>query len=268
MNTTWIFFALMITGDTSKTEPMLDAISRGDTTLTPEGIAESALSAAPEIKEARLRTSAARAQRRKTQLGLLPQIQTSLDASRLEFEEPPPGSSAIAFNIPQNRVSLRAALSYSLTGLLLDVLPRIGAESARVEARRAEEKTARRDLSLRARETFWRMVRARGILWVAKSSLREATASRDRLRSLRGAGLATPADLASGEARFEERREELLAAESDWEVPREDLELLIDQDLPKRVGVPRASLRRDRSAARAATGPSLAVSAFPRYVPV
>jgi len=236
--------------ETAPPAPLLDSFQQGERTVTPRSVAERVLEVAPEADVARLRTEAARAERKRARVGLYPRLDASFEVSRLALQEGSgvdlPGvggqSSTLAFDIPRNRASLRAGMSYSITGLLLEQLPTLEAENVKVEARSAEEAVIQRDLTLRAEETFWRLVRTRGVRWVAVSSLREARASRDRLRSMINAGLVTPADLAAGEARLEERREELMAAESNLDIAREDLALLTETPRVEEVAIPRAVL--------------------------
>jgi len=240
-----IFFAVTLAAapDVASVEPILEAISSEREGLSPEDVATRVLRSAPETEGARERRDAARAQLGAVRVGLAPRIEGSARVSRLFLEDSesslPP---SLSFEIPRDRASFSASLRYSLSNLFLETLPTISSAEARVKTRTLELEVARSDLALRAREAFWAVVRARGTLWVASSSLQEARASRDRLRTLVSSGLATPADLAAGAARYEARVEDQLAAEQRLEVARHELTLLAGGDLPPTLLVNRSAL--------------------------
>jgi outer membrane protein TolC len=232
-----LHLAVLTAPQPASTEPLLEFIRAGEQKLSPVGLARAALESAPEIDAARRRVEAAESRRDRLEVGLYPRFEATASASRLVLQEASASNQRFEFDIPRNRASIKGSLRYSLTGLFLEVMPTLDAESARVRAARIEREVTRADLALRTHEAFWRLVRARGTVWVAKSSLREARASRDQLTTLGESGLATPADVAAAEARFEARVEDVLAAENQRSIAREDLSLLTEVEIPPTTGV-------------------------------
>ena len=224
-------------GQAPTASPLIEALSSGETPLTPRMCAEAAVQAAPEVEEALRQLTQAERARAEQVVEWAPDVTVSGRVSRLAVEDAS-ALGPVEVDVPSNRASVELQVRQSLTDAVATIPARVGAEGALVRAARARQDSVQADLTLRAREDFWTLVRARGLTWVAEASKKAASSQRDRVSSLLEAGLATPADAAAADARLAKRQADVARRRADRAVARDALALLIARPVPASFAVP------------------------------
>ena len=117
----------------------------------------------------------------------------------LAFQAAADGSS---FSFPQvlDRWSLQGTLSYPVTDLFLTIMPNYSAFEGFAEAEHLQLDAAHANVDLRARESYYRHVRAQATLSVALAAQRQTEANRQQVEALVRAGVSPRVDLMRVEA--------------------------------------------------------------------
>jgi outer membrane protein TolC len=216
-------------------------VTRGG--MTSDGAAERAVRSAPSIERARASVLVAEASADRALAAVFPRLELSARYTRLsDVEQGGLGTGVDQASIDQIRAEIdtvtdpaarrlftgfldaqvalssyefplildqyvfRASVTYPLSDVFLTVLPARSASSSLAEAARIRTRIEEASVALRARESFYQLVRARGALAVAESALVQVTAHRDRTRALVDAGVLAPVDLMRVDAQLASAR--------------------------------------------------------------
>jgi outer membrane protein TolC len=211
--------------------------------MTADQAAERAVRSAPSLERSRASVLVAEASADRALAGLFPRVEVSarytrlsdveqgglgagLDQSTIDLIESQIGMvsdpaarnlftaflqaqlavSGFEFPLIVDQYSFRASLTYPVSDVFLSVLPARSASLSLAESARIRSQVEEATVALRARESFYQLVRARGALAVAESALVQVTANRDRTRALVEAGVLAPVDLMRVEAQVASSR--------------------------------------------------------------
>lgn len=223
---------LLLVASSTSTDGFSELLQSGDVALTPHRAVAEAWRAAPEVAIAASAVARAEASVRGARVALFPRLDLSGQVQRIGgFEDGalgPPGG-AIAVAIPRTRASLQAALTYPLTRLFAEVLPRLDADEARLDAERHRAEATRERLALAALEAYWRYVEARGTVAVAQASRRQAREQAARVDASSRAGYATQADVSASASRLAAAEQALVRAQGALRAAQATLGLLLSR---------------------------------------
>ncbi len=244
--------------------------------LTAEEAARRAVGTAPSMQRAELAVKAAEAGARQAWQGFFPQLEVSARYTRLSrITQPEFGSigfsdeqlalargavdavsdpnarflwnslldafgdtDAFAFPVLLNQYGLRASLTLPVSDIFFTVLPSYRAANTAVEAQEAQRTVEERAVSLRTREAYYELARARGGQIVAARTLAQTEARRDQVRALVEGGAAARVDLLRLEAQVAQAQVANARAQGGANIAERALRLLMhaDSDQPIVLG--------------------------------
>jgi outer membrane protein len=193
------------------------ALRDGTRALTAEEAARLAIEHSPRIDIATLGVTAARASLSAATLALVPRLDMGARYSHVDGF--PNGQiitpvGALTIPIPRDQVAFTARITVPISDIFFSALPAMDAAEERIEAEELRVDAAEADVQLAAIESFFRYVEARGVLAVATNGHEQATVARDQIVRYAQAGILTPADRASAEARVAQADEAIARAEA------------------------------------------------------
>jgi outer membrane protein TolC len=136
-----------------------------------------------------------------------------------------------------NRYLLQATLSYAVSDLFLQILPRYEASQRRVEAEALSAEAERRAVDLAAREAFYSYVGARAALLVARAGLTQAESQHRDVEALVNAGALARVELMRADAAVASARVAEAQAAGNLAVARTSLFTMIDRTQPGDLAV-------------------------------
>ena len=208
--------------------------------LTADEAAQRAVGTAPSMERAALAVKVAEAGARQAWQGFFPQLEVSARYTRLSrITQPEFGSigftpdqlalargaadavsdpnarflwnslldafsdtEAFSFPVLLNQYGLRASLTLPVSDIFFTVLPSYRAANMAVDAQEAQRAVEERAISLRTREAYYELARARGGMIVAARTVAQTEARRDQVRALVEGGAAARVDLLRLEAQL------------------------------------------------------------------
>lgn len=236
--------------------------------LTAEEAARRAVGTAPSMQRAELAVKAAEAGARQAWQGFFPQLEVSARYTRLSrITQPEFGSigfsdeqlalargavdavsdpnarflwnslldafsdtDAFAFPVLLNQYGLRGSLTLPVSDIFFTVLPSYRAANTAVEAQQAQRTVEERAVSLRTREAYYELARARGGQIVAARTLAQTEARRDQVRALVEGGAAARVDLLRLEAQVAQAQVANARAQGGANIAERALRLLMHAD--------------------------------------
>lgn len=220
-------------------EPPADASAAGvqlDRLWSPDGLtseqaAAQAVETAPSMERARAMVLLAEAGAIRARQGVLPTLTLLASYTRLSPitaptlfgspEELQPvldsiqdpavrtlfgGLATARFPVLLDNYLFRASLSYPLSDLFVRAIPAYRAAKSASEAQRLQSEVEREIVSLRARETYFTMLRARGALLITEAALEQAVAQQRQIDALVAAGASARVESMRMQARVEAAR--------------------------------------------------------------
>ncbi len=130
--------------------------------------------------------------------------------------------------IPRNQYNFRAAVSYPLLALFVEILPGIRSAKNGELARRFEANVVRNDIALELIEVYMSHARARGSLAVAELALRQAEQNLRQAEALLRGGVGNRPDVFRFEARVAAAERGRAESEADVEATANALRTLLD----------------------------------------
>lgn len=236
--------------------------------LTADEAARRARSTAPSLERAELAVKAAEAGARQAWQGFFPQLEVSARYTRLSrITQPEFGSigftpeqlalargavdavsdpnaqflwnslldafgntESFTFPVLLNQYGLRASLTLPVSDIFFTVLPSYRAANTAVDAQEAQRTVEERAVSLRAREAYFELARARGGRIVAERTVAQTEARRDQVRALVEGGAAARVDLLRLEAQLAQAQVAYARAQGGSAIAERALRLLMHAD--------------------------------------
>jgi outer membrane protein TolC len=172
------------------------ALREGDEPMDGKQVAELAVKSAPTVARARAANDQARSAADQVQLAVYPRLDLQARYTRLSEEDPVRsvfvfGGNKTTIEIPPpvpDLYLLQAQLSYPVTDLFLNILPRYKAAQFAADAQALSARAEAQNVALQAREAFYNYARARAGLLVAQASLAQAQAQGRDVQALVSAG--------------------------------------------------------------------------------
>lgn len=239
-------------------EQVLRGQGRG---MTADRAAERAVATAPSVDRAREAVAETRQGARKAMVGLVPELAVSARYTRLsnvrndpllsDAEEPTieavsdpaarelwNGLASDPLPLQRNRYSFVGTVSFPVSDVFLEVLPRWEAAQGMAEAQRLRVRAEASKAALSAREAFYRYARARGALAVARIAERQAELREQQVDALEGIGRVGRADVLRVRAQTASARVSVARAEGGVEIAATGLRTLLHlaPDEPIAVG--------------------------------
>jgi len=174
-------------------------LRQGTTPMTAEQASEIAVKSAPSVARARAASESARAGESQALVGVWPRLDLQASYTRLsEHDAPSYGEFMVpTFSEPipltlgkaiPDVFLLEARVTYPVSDVFLQVLPRYKAAGKTADAQELSAKAEQENVKLAAREAFYAYAGARAALEIARSSLAAAEAQRKDVASLVAAG--------------------------------------------------------------------------------
>lgn len=136
--------------------------------------------------------------------------------------------SSDAIAVPRNRYNFRAAVSYPLLALFLEILPGIRSAQHGESAQRYQSNVVRNDVALDLIEIYMNHARARGALAVAELAVRQARENQQQAEALLRGGVGNRPDVLRFEARAAAAERGRAEAQADVESTANALRTLLD----------------------------------------
>lgn len=137
---------------------------------------------------------------------------------------------AVSISIPRDQLAFSARLTWPVSDLFFAMLPALESAGAGSRARRHQVEATEAQVERSAREAFYQLARARGVLAVAQQAERQAEGQRERIDAAVRAGFLTEADRLAAEARVAAARQSIASAEAAVEIADAALRMLIGED--------------------------------------
>ncbi len=242
--------------------------------LTADAAAERAVATSPSMDRAAAAVAAAEAGARRAWQGFFPQLEVSARYTRLSrINQPSFGGALITedqangarilaagvddpeaqllwnnlidtfsstegfeFPVILNNYVLRGTATLPVSDLFLTILPGYRAAQAVVDVNQAQIASERAQIAYRAREAYYQLARARGAAVVARKSVEQVEANRQRIATLVEAGAAAQVDLLQINAGLARARVQVAQAESGARIAERALQLLMHDDAPIVLG--------------------------------
>lgn len=199
--------------------------------LTSDQAASEAIETAPSMERARALVLLAEAGAIRARQGVLPVFNVQASYTRLSPIDPPTffggqgdlqplidsiedpavrtlftGLATGSFPVLLNQYLFRASIAYPLSDLFTRAIPAYKAARSASEAQRLQASVEREVISLRARETYFTVLRARGALLVTEAALEQALAQQRQIDALVAAGASARVESLRVQARVESAR--------------------------------------------------------------
>lgn len=242
--------------------------------LTADAAAERAVATSPSMDRAAAAVAAAEAGARRAWQGFFPQLEVSARYTRLSrINQPSFGGALITedqaaaariltagvddpeaqllwnnlldtfsstegfeFPVILNNYVLRGTATLPVSDLFFTILPGYRAAQAAVDVSQAQVASERAQIAYRAREAYYQLARARGAAVVARKSVEQVDANRQRIATLVEAGAAAQVDLLQINATLARARVNVAQAESGARIAERALQLLMHDDAPIVLG--------------------------------
>lgn len=227
------------------------ALREGGAPMTADAVAAKAVATAPSIARARAAGDRAREVADAAMWAVYPRLDLQASYARLsdndpsEFEftgtDPVTGAPAtFAGTQPTpllDQYGLQARLSYPLTDLFFQILPRYRAAQETADVEGWNEKARAREVDLQAREAFYEYARARAALEVARSGLAQSEAQRRDVAALVTGGTLARVELLRADAQVAAARVTIARAEGSVAIARTTLRSLLHEESEAEIGV-------------------------------
>lgn len=212
------------------------ALREGGEPMSADAVAAEAVKTAPALARARAAGTRAREIADAAQFALYPRLDLEARYTRLSEEDPfVPGVSQ--FDPLLNQYDVQARLSYGVTDLFFQILPRYRGAQDAAEVEAWNEKARGRDIDLRAREAFYEYARARAALEVARSGLQQSEAQRRDVEALVNGGTLARVESLRAEAQVAGSQVSVARAEGAVAVARTSLYSLLHREGEQEIGV-------------------------------
>jgi outer membrane protein len=172
---------------------LAQALREGSETLTADQVAAIAVKTSPNVRSAQAANERARRAASEALVAVYPRL--DLEARYTRLSERDIGflpdafmSPDFDFEPPPNQYLLQARLSYPVSDVLLQILPRYRAAQESAEAQALNAQAVAANVALQAREAFYNYARARAALLVARAAVAQTEAQRRDVAALVGAG--------------------------------------------------------------------------------
>jgi outer membrane protein TolC len=202
--------------------------------LTADQASARAVEVSPSVAQRRAQVLQARESVLRTRDGFVPQVEVSATYTRLsEVDQPTINFGGMEISLfPQilNSTALKGTVTFPVSDYFLTLWPAYEGTQGFEEAARRQVEAARNKTWLDTREAFYDYINARGAVVVLEDAIKLLEANLSDLEAMRGAGLATEADVELLRAELENTRAERLRALGGVVVLRRNL--LEQMDLP------------------------------------
>jgi outer membrane protein TolC len=226
------------------------ALRQGETPMDASTAAARAVATAPSIARARAAGDRAREVADAAMWAVYPRLDLQASYTRLSDQDP----ARFAFTLTDamgnsttmtgtqetpllDQYALQARLSYPLTDLFFQILPRYRAAQDTAEVEGWNEKARAREVDLQAREAFYEYARARAALEVARSGLAQSEAQRRDVEALVTGGTLARVELLRAEAQVAAAKVTIARAEGSVAIARTTLRSLLHQEGESEIGV-------------------------------
>ena len=252
----------------------------GTRTLTPADARRLAVETSPRLRVAQLQAAAAEAALRGAWVALVPRLDLSARAARVDgFPESQidvagadeadladakeaanavqdPVARAlflgmldaqgedrtVTINVPRNQFGAYVRLTVPITQTIFAVLPALQGAQGRARAEALKESAARADLEFAAVEAWYRYAEARGVQAVAGEAVDQAQRFSEFVRRSVAAGIFNTADQANADARVAQAQEGLARSEAAVAIAGAALATLVGVDANERFRLPLSSI--------------------------
>lgn len=211
------------------------ALREGGEPMNADAVAAQAVATAPSIERARAAGTQAREIADAALFALYPRLDLSGQYRRLSDEEPLAGFDA--FSPLLDQYGVQARLSYPLTDLFFEILPRYRGAQTSAEVEAWNEKARAREVDLQAREAFYEYARARAALEVARAALAQSEAQRRDVEALTTGGTLARVELLRADAQVAAARVAVARTEGGVAVARTVLHSLMHREGASDIGV-------------------------------